>query len=295
MAVDLLGGDHAPAVVVDGALRAAQADPALHLILVGPAEAADAIVAALDPADRQRITTAVTGSGTVRGAARAVAEGRADALVSAGDTGATVLSAARELGRWPGIRRPALAAVLPTAAGRLVLLDVGATVDPDEKTLAMHASLGAAYASVVLDRENPRVGLLTIGSEPGKGDRLRRGLPPMIAARRLPAGARYCGLVEGNDVVLGRAADVIVTDGFTGNVLLKGLETAYALQNPFGREDVPPHAAVLLGVAGTVVVCHGAATGSDLAAGIAFAADLHRRASVAAIADLLRYSEVSHD
>ena len=115
----------------------------------------------------------------------------------------------------------------------------------------------------------------------------------MIAAKRLPAGARYCGLVEGNDVVLGRAADVIVTDGFTGNVLLKGLETAYALSG--SPQPETPHAAVLLGVAGTVVVCHGAATGSDLAAGIAFAADLHRRASVEAIADLLRYSEVSHD
>ncbi|WP_232050639.1 phosphate acyltransferase PlsX [Actinoplanes sp. OR16] len=295
MAVDLLGGDQAPAVVVDGALRAAQADPSLHLTLVGPAEAADAVLAALDPADRQRITTAVTSSGTVRGAARAVAEGRADALVSAGDTGATVLSAARELGRWPGIRRPALAAVLPTVTGRLVLLDVGSNVDPDEKTLAMHARLGAAYASAVHNVNAPRVGMLTIGSEPGKGDRLRRNLPPLLTGQRLPAGARYAGLVEGNDVVLGTAADVVVTDGFTGNVLLKALETAYAVAEPFDQENLPPRAAVLLGVGGTVVVCHGAATGSDLAAGIAFAADLHRRASVAAIADLLRYSEVSHD
>jgi glycerol-3-phosphate acyltransferase PlsX len=296
IAVDLLGGDQAPAVVVDGALRAARADPALHLTLVGPAEAADAVVAALEPADRQRITTVVTSTGTVRGAARAVAEGRADALVSAGDTGATVISAARELGRWPGIRRPALAAVLPTATGRVVLLDVGSNVDPDEKTLAMHARLGSAYASAVLDLKNPRVGLLTIGSEPGKGDRLRRALPSLLTGRQLPAGARYAGLVEGGDVVLGAAADVVVTDGFTGNVLLKGLETAYAVIGPpGGSANLPPHAAVLLGVGGTVVVCHGAATGPDLAAGIAFAADLHRRASVAAIADLLRYSEVSHD
>ncbi|WP_433834155.1 phosphate acyltransferase PlsX [Actinoplanes sp. CA-015351] len=296
MAVDLLGGDQAPAVVVDGALRAAQADPSLHLTLVGPAEAADAVLAALDPPDRQRITTVVTTAETVRGAANAVAEGRADALVSAGDTGATVLSAARELGRWPGVRRPALAAVLPTAAGRLVLLDVGSSVDPDEAALLAHARLGSAYASIVFDLKSPRVGLLTIGSETGKGDRLRRSAPSLFASRPLPAGARYVGLVEGGDVVLGSAADVVVTDGFTGNVLLKGLETGYALTGPpKPGTALPPRAAVLLGVGGTVVVCHGAATGSDLAAGIAYAADLHRRASVAAIADLLRYSEVSHD
>ncbi|MDI6097670.1 phosphate acyltransferase PlsX [Actinoplanes sp. NEAU-A12] len=289
IAVDLLGGDQAPAVVVDGALRACKADPSLHLTLVGPAEAADAVLAALKPADRRRITTAITPADTIGGAVLAVAEGRADALVSAGDTRATVLSAARELGRWPGLRRPALAAVVPTAAGRLVLLDVGSTVDPDEETLAWHARLGAAYASVVHRISAPRVGLLTIGTEPGKGDRLRRALPAQLVSLPLPAGARYAGLVEGGDVVLGRAADVVVTDGFTGNVLLKGLETAYALTGPPSRNTDPPaRAALLLGVSGTVVVCHGAAAGPDIAAGIALAADLYRRGSVAAIADLLR-------
>jgi glycerol-3-phosphate acyltransferase PlsX len=111
----------------------------------------------------------------------------------------------------------------------------------------------------------------------------------------LPAGARYVGLVEGNDVVLGSAADVAVTDGFTGNVLLKGLETAYSLIGPPGDPDAAPaRAALLLGVAGTVVVCHGAADAHDLAAGIAFAADLHRRAAVAAIAGLIPHTEVAN-
>ena len=207
-----------------------------------------------------------------------------------------VTSAALTLGRWPGVRRPPLAAVLPTAQGRLVLLDVGSSVDPDERTLLTHARLGAAYAAVAHDLPRPRVGLLTIGTEHGKGDRLRRALPARFAALDLPAGARYAGLVEGNDIVTGTLADVVVTDGFTGNVLLKGLETAYArLGTPDPAGAVPPRAATLLGVSGTVVVCHGAASGPDVAAGIAFAAQLHRRAAVAAMAEMITANEVSHE
>ncbi len=307
IAVDLLGGDQAPAVVVDGALRACQSDPALHLLLVGPAEAAGEVLAALDTADRGRVdvvgspgsrptaarpTAAGWVESGVRSAVLAVAQGDADAVVSAGSTGATVTSAALGLGRWPGVRRPALAAVLPTVAGRIVLLDVGASIDPDEQTLATHARLGSAYAATVHGLDAPRVGLLTIGTERGKGDRLRRALPPLLAALDLPAGGRYAGLIEGNDVVEGIAADVAVTDGFTGNVLLKGLETAYARVGPPGAAtDVPPRAAILLGVSGTVVVCHGAASGTDIAAGIALAADLHRRAAVHAIAALIDENE----
>jgi phosphate acyltransferase len=310
IAVDLLGGDHAPAVVVDGALRACQADPALQLLLVGPLEAAGTVLAALDPKDHPRVRTLPVPAGRdpafhpeqagggrhaeswvesgVRAAVLAVAQREADAVVSAGSTGATVTSAALGMGRWPGVRRPALAAVLPTVTGRLVLLDVGSSVDPDEATLAMHARLGAAYAATVHGIRDPRVGLLTIGTERGKGDRLRRAAPAVLAGTDLPGGGRYAGLVEGNDIVLGAAVDVVVTDGFTGNVLLKGLETEYArIGPPGGGAAVPPRAAVLLGVAGTVVVCHGAASADDLAAGIAFAADLHRSAAVAAIAGLI--------
>ena len=317
IAVDLLGGDHAPAVVVDGALRACQADPALKLLLVGPVEAADALLRALDPAERHRVSTITAPAGPtehntsrsdraisravgpdqalsrvesgVRTAVLAVAQGHADAVVSAGSTGATVTSAALGLGRWPGVRRPALAAVLPTFSGRLVLLDVGSSVDPDEHTLAMHARLGAAYAAAVHGITTPRVGLLTIGTERGKGDRLRRAAPAVLAELDLPGGGRYVGLVEGNDVVTGATADVVVTDGFTGNVLLKGLETAYATIRPPGSGAAPPRAAILLGVGGTVVVCHGAATGADIAAGIALAADLHRRAAVPVITDLMQF------
>jgi phosphate acyltransferase len=295
IAVDLLGGDHAPAVVVDGALRAFQDDPSLHLLLVGPPEAADAILAAVDPVERARLGLLTVPPGFedqnqagagVRAAVRAVATGQADAAVSAGNTIDIVLSAARTLGRWPGVRRFALTAALPTAAGRLVLLDVGSSVDTDPDTLLMHARLGAAYAAVVHEVAEPRVGLLTIGTERGKGDRLRRALPPLLETADLPAGGRYVGLIEGNDVVTGDSADVVVTDGFTGNILLKALETAYSrLGLPGSGALEVPRAALLLGVGGIVVVCHGAASGPDLAAGIALAAYLHRRAAVAAMVD----------
>jgi glycerol-3-phosphate acyltransferase PlsX len=257
-------------------------------LLVGSTEAADGLLAAhelLAAHDRIEI---------IPGGVRTAMEAGADAVVSAGNTAATVTSAALSLGRWPGVRRPPLAAVLPTEAGRLVLLDVGSSVDPDAATLATHARLGAAYAAFVHEVAEPRVGLLTIGTERGKGDRLRRELPRILSRLALPAGARYAGLVEGNDVVLGTAADVVVTDGFTGNVLLKGLETAYARIGPPGPKDLaPPRAAILLGVHGTVVVCHGAAESTDVAAGIALAADLHRRAAVAAIEQMI--NEVSHE
>jgi phosphate acyltransferase len=318
IAVDLLGGDQAPAVVVDGALRAAQADPALQLLLVGPLEAAELVLAALTPDQRTRVRVhpvqptpdgldghaagrsahapAVGRSRQfaepgVRASVSAVAAGLADAVVSAGDTGAVVTSAAITLGRLIGVRRPPLAAVLPSAAGRVVLLDVGSSVDPDEHTLAMHARLGAAYAIAVHGIAAPRVGLLTIGTEPGKGDRLRRAAPELLDEIELPGGARYAGLVEGNDVVTGAVADVVVTDGFAGNVLLKGLETAYAMIGPPPTDppaEPPPRAAVLLGVGGLVVVCHGAAGGRDMAAGIALAAGLHRSGTVERVAGLVR-------
>jgi glycerol-3-phosphate acyltransferase PlsX len=315
IAVDLLGGDAAPAVVVDGALRALAADPDLHLLLVGPADTADEVVAGLSADDRRRVgvrpipagsdaslaasTSAPIGAAllraprvgaTVRAAVAAVADGTACALVSAGDTGGTVTAAAVGLGRWPGIRRPALVATLPAVAGSVVLLDVGGSLEAKPATLARHAQLGAAYAAVAHGLRAPRVGLLSVGTEQGKGDRARRAADALLANLALPAGARYVGLVEGYDVSLGQRADVVVTDGFTGNVLLKGIEGAYALVGVQPVGDAP-RAAALLGVRGTVVVCHGAAGHDDVASGIAFAADLHRRGVVAAVSALLTDTE----
>jgi phosphate acyltransferase len=295
IAVDLLGGDGAPAVVVDGALRACGTDPDLFLLLVGPTEVADEVVAALPPQDRPRVAVrgvrnavgmadsplrAVRTDTTVRAAIAAIVDGRADAVVSAGASGAAVTAAVHGLGRLPGVRRPALAATLPGLTRPVVLLDLGAGTEATAAVLVQHAALGAAYASVAHDLAAPRVGLLSIGGEEGKGDRLRRAADTVLAGIPMPAGAVYVGPVEGYDVALGGPADVVVTDGFTGNVLLKGIEGAYALATGHHRVSDPPltvpRAATLLGVGGTVVVCHGAATGPDVASGIGLAARLHR-------------------
>ncbi|MEV6931473.1 phosphate acyltransferase PlsX [Dactylosporangium sp. NPDC051485] len=295
IAVDLLGGDGAPAVVVDGALRACSADPDLHLVLVGPREAAGEVIGALAAGDRGRVSVVTIDSAigmadsplrhirretTVRAAAEAVYAGRADAMVSAGSSGAAVAASAHVLGRLRGVRRPGLAAQVPTPHGVVLLVDVGATLDATMLELVQHAVLGTAYAAVGLGIARPRVGLLSIGSEPGKGDRLRRAVSIALSDVALPAGGRYIGLVEGFDVPRGGPADVVVTDGFTGNVLLKGIEGAIS---PSSDHEA---AAVLLGVAGDVVVCHGAANGDQVADGIALAARLHRGRITPAVAGL---------
>jgi len=289
IAVDLLGGEDAPAVVVDGALRASSVDPELRLLLVGPREVADEVVSALPPAARDRVdlllaahavgatdepVRAVRPGTTVLAGASAVSRGAADGLVSAGPSGATVTAAVLALGR--GVRRPPLAAMLPGRAGPVVLLDVGGSVDPAPPVLLANALLGSAYARVVLGVDAPRIGLLSIGAEPGKGDRWRRAAYGRLGLHPLPEGARFVGNVEGYDVSLGDRADVVVTDGFTGNVLLKGIEGAYALAGGEMPPETAPRAAALLGVGGTVVVCHSAAGGQDLASAIMLAAFLHR-------------------
>jgi glycerol-3-phosphate acyltransferase PlsX len=165
-----------------------------------------------------------------------------------------------------------LAAVVPAAAGPVLLLDVGASPDASAGVLVRHAVLGIGYAMAVLGLAAPRVGLLTIGTEQEKGDRVRRAAGEALRAK-LPG---FVGNVEGHDVPLGGRADVVVTDGFTGNVLLKGIEGAFELAGGVVAPGAVARAAGLLGVPGTVVVCHGAAGAADVASGIALAARLHR-------------------
>jgi glycerol-3-phosphate acyltransferase PlsX len=289
IAVDLLGGDHAPAVVVDGAQQACSADSDLELVLVGPRPAADGFSAVPVDGAPERVSHIEADRGvdmaapaadgadprtSIGAAMRALAARRVDAVVSAGSSGATVAAAVVAVGRLSGLRRPALVAILPALAGPLVLLDVGAGMQVKPVDLVQHAALGTAYARLAAGIESPRIGLLSVGSETGKGDKLRRAADASL--RAVPwTDSTYVGPVEGHDVVTGGPANVVVTDGFTGNVLLKAIEAALpaaAVQLP----AVVARGAALLGVSGTVVVCHGAASAADVASGVALAARLVR-------------------
>ena len=235
IAVDAMGGDQAPEVVVQGAVTAA-CQQAIHLMLVGPRSTIEAEVArypeaaqlpieiidapdvvAMDEpfssiARRQRRTS-------VRVAADLVGRGVADALFTAGHSGAAILAAHGSLGRLPGADRPALAATIPTVSGAAILLDAGATVECRPGHLLQFAHLGAAYASVALGVTRPRVALLSNGQEAGKGNELIRETYRLLESSTL----LFVGPVEATDLFVGDA-DVIVCDGFTGNVALKTSE-----------------------------------------------------------------------
>ena len=246
IALDLLGGDRPPEAVVEGALMAVRRRPDLRVALVGPPESAAGLLgecgqaadSSWDPGslvvvparDSVSITEEPTRAvrarrdASVRVAARLVRDGQVDAMVSIGPTGATLAAAVFSLPRLPGVTRPALALVVPAPAGPVVLLDVGANVDCGPGLLAEFALAGAAYARVRLRVPSPRVGLLSVGAAPGGGDELRRRTAELLA--ELPLD--FVGSVEGHDVAVGGRADVVVTDGFTGNVLVKGMEGAVA-------------------------------------------------------------------
>jgi glycerol-3-phosphate acyltransferase PlsX len=248
--------------VVDGALPAIAADPQLSLVAVGPPSVAGALLAAVPAANRSRVSeqSAPRGVGmsdsprrgagptaSIGAAMALVATGRADVVVSAGPSGVIVTGAVIALGRGPGIRRPALAAIRPGVTGPLVLLDVGAGLQGSVAGLVSHAALGAAYARLAADVAAARVGLLSVGAEAGKGDRVRRAADAALRAHRWPAGGSYVGPVDGHNVVLGNRADVVVIDGFTGNVLLKGIEAALAAAPGSFPPTAVPWAAALFG------------------------------------------------
>lgn len=229
-----MGGDHAPSAIVDGAVAAAR-HLAVRIALVGqPAaleqalathpdwqqigleivEAPDVVSMAEAPAALRRKPRA-----SIRVAAGLVARREASALFSAGHTGATVMSAYAAFGMIPGVDRPALAATVPTRGGTAVLLDTGANVECRPQHLLQFAVMGGVYARVALGIERPRIGLLSIGEEETKGNDLTREAHRLLKA----APVNFIGNVEGREIYSG-AADVIVCDGFTGNIVLKTSE-----------------------------------------------------------------------
>ncbi len=297
IAIDAMGGDHAPDEVVAGALLA-QAELDVEVLLVGNPELIEASVkqqgGSLDsveivPAEGMIEMTEEPLSAlrkkrkaSINVAMKLVKKGQADAVVSAGHSGAAMAAALLGLGRLPGIDRPAIGAVFPTLiAGKQVLvLDVGANVDCRPNFLDQFATMGSIYSQDVLGTESPKVGLLNIGEEPNKGNEASVQTYPLL--ERNP-NINFVGNAEGRDVLSGQF-DVIVCDGFTGNVLLKFAEAVGGVALQIIKEELPrgtrgkvgaavlkpnllnikqrmDHAehggGLLLGVAGVCIISHG--------------------------------------
>ncbi len=312
-----MGGDHAPEEVVAGAVIAVR-EHQVRIVLTGePArirpilaeKGADREVPIVPAEDTFGMDEGALASwrrprSSVAVACQLIRRGQAAALVSAGSTGAVVATARLRLRSVPGVLRPALAVVLPTLPTPTVLVDAGATADPKPEMLVQFAHLGVAYAQSAHGIERPSVGLLTIGSEPGKGNNLARRTHELLTAAAQPPNGdpalSFAGNLEGGDLLSGRV-DVIVADGFTGNVALKTLEgtaryTAQQIRSAmtgsaaarFGallqrgrlrslaaRLDPDSQGgAALLGLHGTVVIAHGASKAKSIASACVLAARL---------------------
>jgi glycerol-3-phosphate acyltransferase PlsX len=283
-----MGGDDAPRVPAAAAGRAVR-EHGLDVVLVGDAALLNGLA---DPAVPVVAASQVVGmdeegalavrakaDASIRVAVRLVAEGAAAAALSAGSTGATLAAALLGLGRVPGIRRPAIGAVLPSP-GRpghgTVLVDAGASTDVQPEALLASARMGAAYARL-RGVEAPRVGLLNVGTEPGKGNELVKAAGGLLAGE-----PGFVGNVEPGAVLAG-AVDVVVADGFTGNVFLKTVEALSGPRADYGG----PGAAVLLGVAGAVLVAHGAAGVDELVAALRTSAEVAAQSLVPRLAAAL--------
>ena len=302
VAVDAMGGDRAPEEIVAGALEAASADvvPVLYGSrdvlepLAGGLEIVhtDAVVAMDEkPSDALREKR----DSSLFRSCRAVRDGDADAVVSAGNTGAMLAAALVEVRRLPDVHRPAIAVPLPALGGPSILLDAGANADARPEHLVQFAHMGAVFAEEVAGLDRPTVALLSIGEEPEKGNRLVREAHEQLAAA---PGLRFVGNVESRDL-LRKAADVVVCDGFTGNVALKLLEGTIKATLETVREEVTaslrgqvggllirPAAralrtrldpdtyggAYLLGLRGLVVIAHGNSSRTAIANAIRYAA-----------------------
>lgn len=305
--LDAMGGDRAPHVEIDGAMAAAR-DYGVTVILVGQRERVepelrkcgwkqdgDHNIEFVEAAEYIGMDEAVAVAvrrkkqSSLRIGAKIVAEGRADGFVSAGNTGAAMATAKMVIGMLPGVDRPALAALVPTKTGRpVLLLDVGANSDCKPFHLAQFAVMGEAYARAALGVARPSVGLMSIGEEEAKGNDLTKEAFPLL---RELSHINFVGNVEGRDVFTGQV-DVIITDGFTGNVMLKlseGLSDAMlsmirtelsvstmtkagamlarpAFRNIKKRLDYSEYGgAPLLGVRRIVVIAHGSSNSRAIA------------------------------
>jgi glycerol-3-phosphate acyltransferase PlsX len=318
VAFDAMGGDHGPTEVVPGVIDYARAHPDVELILVGDTDTVRGIAGELPP----NVSTVHAGSvvgmdehpalalrekkdSSILVATELVRDGKADAVVTAGHTGAGMAAGILKLGRLPGVDRPGLAVQMITDARPHVLIDNGANPDSTPENLAQYARLGAIFAERVLGVDDPRVALLSIGEEKGKGDARIQRATELLDASSL----RFVGNVEGGDLAK-HLADVVVTDAVAGNVVIKffeGLSTfifdlwrtefrsswrgrlAYLLMLPgIGRirrvfDYETQGGSPLLGVKGTVIITHGRAKRRM----IGFACEVAARTASARVPDLI--------
>jgi glycerol-3-phosphate acyltransferase PlsX len=312
IAVDAMGGDRSPGEIVAGAHAAAELG--IPIVLVGPDGLEgrgdlDLVVAseviAMDDDAAQGVRRKK--DSTLVRAAELVRDGKASAMVSAGNTGATMASALLRMGRIKGVSRPAIATPIPVpGSSPNILLDAGANAEVQPEWLVQFGQMGSVYAKHRLGIERPSVGLLSIGEEPGKGDTLRKEAFELLSQA---PGIDFVGNVEGRDVMK-KVADVIVTDGFTGNVVLKALEGGLrviltALLEAFAAEEhYKPHAdallpallplyhqvspdtyggAMLLGVDGVCIISHGSSNAKAMLNAIKLAHEMVEHGLVAEI------------
>ncbi|MBQ9001052.1 MAG: phosphate acyltransferase PlsX [Eggerthellaceae bacterium] len=322
ISVDALGGDNAPGVVLEGVEAALAKDEALSVVLCGPADVVEPFAQAHERCTA-RATTEVIGmaehpanavrkkkdSSIVVGC-RLVKEGEADGFFSAGSTGACLAAGTLVIGRIKGIARPALATLVPSPAKPIILCDVGANADCKPEYLVQFAKMASIYATAILGMPNPRVGLLNIGEEEEKGSQFAQEAHQLLKAE-LP---NFDGNAEGRDVLDG-PFDVIVCDGFTGNVCLKTIEgTAKTLFGELKKimmasliaklgaltlkgglkkllGSIDPDAmggAPLLGCKGACIVGHGSSNARAIQNGVIAAANYVRSGVSAKIADSVR-------
>lgn len=313
IAVDAMGGDFAPEAAVEGAVIARR-DYGARVLLVGRQESIRKELARLGANDPEIEVLDAPGviemheppaqavrrkkDASLVVCADLVRHGKADAMVSAGSTGAVGSISQLALGRIAGVKRPAVAIVLPSRTGHTILLDAGATVDVEPQYLVQFAAMGTIYARELFGVESPRVGLLNIGEEEGKGNRLMREAFPLLKE----SGLRFTGNIEGPDLFNGRV-DVAVCDGFTGNVVLKVGEGVAEFFVYLIREEVQSHpllalpaallkpafrriqqrtdygergGALLLGVNGVCIIAHGRSHATAMANAIRTAGEAAR-------------------
>ncbi|MDR2428474.1 MAG: phosphate acyltransferase PlsX [Candidatus Margulisbacteria bacterium] len=320
IALDAMGGDYAPAEVVKGAVAAAR-DENLTVILIGDqakvslelkkypkknnietVHASEDIAMSEHPVEAVRVKK----DASINVCMRLLKEGKADAVVSAGNTGAVMAAALFGLGRVRGIERPAICSVFPTVKGHTVVLDIGANADCRPSHLVQFAYMGKAYIEKVIGVENPRVGLLNIGEEDEKGSELTAAANKMLRLERAN-GLNFIGNIEGKDI-LENESDVVVCDGFVGNVVLKfgegmvfsltklirqnlsflgWLGLFFMLGSLFkvkNKIDYKKYGgAPLLGVNGVVIITHGRAKAETIKNSIAAAAKAVKQNLIEAI------------